>query len=227
MVTGHEKMFDRVIHTLDMLKDAGIPIEVKGVFSRLNIDEFHSIKSIGETYCELFRWDIDLIGSFSYSGNTPQKIRLSPQECVEIEASEPIRNQELKNSFENWTPPDNENQKSGPFTCGVGYYTAYIDSSGGMRPCLPLEDVSYDLRNGTIKDGWHRAIPQMLRDFPHEPGPCQSCDAIALCGQCAGFALLDGCSATGVVPFKCELAFERAKKYGLIDRIKNFPDIAQ
>jgi len=226
-VTGREEMFDQVINALDMLKNAGISIEVKGVFSKLNVHEFNSIKSIGETYCELFRWDVDLIGAFSYSGNTPQDIRLTPHECVEIEANEPIRNQELKNSFINWTPPDNNDKNAGPFTCGVGYYTAYIDSDGGMRPCLPLEGVSYDLRNGTIKDGWYRAIPQMLKNFPHEPGPCQSCDAIALCGQCAAFALLDGCSATGMVPFKCELALERAKKYGLTDKIKNFPDMDQ
>jgi radical SAM protein with 4Fe4S-binding SPASM domain len=222
-VTGREKMYDQVIHALDMLKDAGIPLEVKGVFSKINIDDFHTIKKIGETYCELFRWDVDLMGAFSYSGNTPQDIRLSPAECAEIEANEPIRNQELKNSFENWSPPDHNTQKSSPFTCGIGFFTAYIDSKGGMRPCLPLESMSYDLRSGTIKDGWYRAIPQMLMDFPHEPGPCQSCDAIALCGQCTAFALLDGCSATGMIPFKCELAFERAKKYGLLDKIKNFP----
>jgi len=222
-VTGKDKMFDRVMSTLDRLSDAGIPLEVKGVFSRLNICDFDRVKAIGERYCDLFRWDVDLIGSLSYSGNTPQDLRLSPKECAEIEAAEPIRNQELRNTLDNWTPPEESYPRSGVFTCGVGFHTAYIDSEGRMRPCLPLENVSYDLRNGTIRDGWDRAIPEMLMNFPHQPGPCQSCDAIEICGQCAAFALLEGCSATGSVPFKCKLAEERVKIYGLTDKVKDIP----
>ena len=224
-VTGKEKMFDRVIHTLNMFQSAGIPLEVKGVFSRINIDDFYQVKAIGERYCDLFRWDVDLIGSFSYSGNTPQDIRLSPKECAAIEAAEPIRNKELSNTFDNWTPPEQSYPRSGAFTCGVGFQTAYVDSGGGMRPCLPLENLSYDLKNGTIKDGWHRAIPEMLINFPHQPGPCQSCEAIEICGQCVAFALLEGCSATGNVPFKCELAHERAKIYGLTEKVQFVPGL--
>ena len=222
-VTGSKKMFERVIQSLDMFKRAGIPLEVKGVFSRLNINDFYKVKEIGKDYCDLFRWDVDLIGSFSYSANKPQDIRLSPSECADIEAAERIRNEELKTAFTKWIPPDESYPRSGAFTCGVGFHTAYIDSEGGMRPCLPLESVSYDLRNGTIKEGWHRAIPDMLMNFPHQSGPCQSCDAIEICGQCAAFALLEGCSATGIVPFKCELARERIIKYDLVNRVKHSP----
>ena len=224
-VTGKHKMFKRVINTLDMFQDAGIPLEVKGVFSKLNISDFHEVKAIGEKYCELFRWDVDLIGSFSYSGNMPQKIRLTPKECAEFEAAEPIRNQEVKSAIDNWTPREKNYARSGSFTCGVGFYTAYIDSEGGLRPCLPLESVSYDLKYGTIKEGWYVAIPAMLNEFPHQPGPCQSCDAIEICGQCAAFALLEGCSATGSVPFKCKLARERANIYGLSGKLQHLPEI--
>ena len=224
-VTGRTGMFERVMSALEMLSRAGIPLEVKGVFSRLNIGDYSQIKTIGELYCDLFRWDVDLVGSFSFSGNTPQDIRLSPEECAELEASEPIRNQELKNRFDNWNPPEENYANTGVFHCGIGFNSAYIDSGGGLRPCLPLEKVSYDLKSGTLRDGWYRAIPEMLRNFPHQPGPCQSCDGAELCGQCVAFALLENCSATGPVPFKCLLAKERAKRYGMIERVSKVPGL--
>ena len=226
-VTGRTGMFERVMHALEMVSKAGIPLEVKGVFSRLNIGEYSRIKMIAETYCDLFRWDVDLVGSFSSSSNTPQDIRLSPEECAELEAAEPIRNQELKNRFDIWNPPEADHASARVFHCGIGFNSAYIDSGGGLRPCLPLESVSYDLKSGTLKDGWHRAIPEMLRDFSHQPGPCQSCDGVELCGQCVAFAMLENCSATGPVPFKCRLAKERARKYGMTEKVSKIPDLQE
>ena len=226
-VTGRTGMFERVMQTLEMLSKAGIPLEIKGVFSRLNISDYFQIKAIGETYCDIFRWDVDLVGSFSSSSNSPQDIRLSPEECAELEAAEPIRNQELKNRFDNWNPPEADHVSARVFHCGIGFNSAYIDSRGGLRPCLPLENVSYDLKRGTLRDGWHRAIPEMLRTFSHQPGPCQSCDGAELCGQCVAFALLEDCSATGPVPFKCALANERAKRYGIKEKVSKIPGIQE
>jgi len=223
-VTGKINMFERVIRALEMFTEAGVPLEVKGVFTKLNIEDFYEVKAIGERFCDLFRWDVDLIGAFAYSGNTPQDIRLSPGECAAIEAEEPLRNQELKNRFDHWSPPAVDSPRLGPFTCGIGFHTAYIDSTGGLQPCLPLESISYDLKNGTLEDGWHRAIPEMLHNFNFHPGPCQSCDAFELCGQCVAFALLDQCSAAGPVPFKCELAKQRARIYGLSNKVKYIPE---
>ena len=120
-VTGRKEMFKRVMHSLDMFQNAGIPLEVKGVFSRVNIDDFYQVKAIGEKYCDLFRWDVDLIGSFSYSGNNPQSIRLSSKECADFEAAEPIRNSEIKNTLDKWIPPDESYPRTGAFTCGVGF----------------------------------------------------------------------------------------------------------
>ncbi len=222
-VTGKKNMFKRVTDTLDLLFKKGIALEVKGVFSKANKHEFIKIKTIGEKYCDLFRWDVDLIGAFSDSSNQPQNLRLSPKECVEIEAAEPIRNKELQTRINNWKPPLSEKKREGAFTCNIGYGSAYIDSYGGMHPCLPLETVSYDLKNGSLKQGWDKAIPKMLKEFAHKSGPCQTCDAFEICGQCVAFALLEGCSATGPVPFRCQLAKERAKKYEISHMIKHMP----
>ncbi|MCK5099596.1 MAG: radical SAM protein, partial [Desulfobacteraceae bacterium] len=84
-VTGCKGMFKKVIDALDLISDHGIPLEVKGVFSHLNIHDFKAVKEISKRYCNLFRWDVQLIGAFSGISNNPQQIRLSPEEIVELE----------------------------------------------------------------------------------------------------------------------------------------------
>lgn len=221
-VTGRKNMYKHVLSVLEMLSKKGITLEVKGVFSKLNIDEFDSIKSIGERYCDLFRWDVDLMGAFACSSNHPQDIRLSAEECVDLEAAVPIRNRELETRVEHWRPPLSSERRKGAFNCNIGQSSAYIDSVGLLHPCLPLESVSYNLREGTLHHGWHNALPELLQNFPHQEGPCQVCDAFELCNHCVAFALLENCPATGPVPFRCKLAEARARKYGLTHLI-NIP----
>jgi len=87
--------------------------------------------------------------------------------------------------------------------------------------CLLLESLKYDLKTGSIQEGWHRAVPDMLKNLPWKPGPCQTCEVANICGQCVGFALLEGCPPTGPVPYKCRLASARIKAYGTNDMKKN------
>lgn len=217
-VTGCKGMFKKVIDALDMLSNSGIPLEVKGVFSHLNIHDFKAVNEISQKYCELFRWDVQLIGAFSNVSNNPQKIRLSPKEIMELENHEPIRKRGTQNLINSWSP-SKINKGNYAFGCNVGNGSAHIDTYGFMHPCLPLESLKYDLTKGSVKEGWEIAIPEMLKNFPFEPGSCQTCEAIEICGHCVAFALLEACPAGGPVPFKCELTKAKIEQYGIDDRV--------
>ena len=213
--TGCPNMFSRVIEALELLRKRGISLEVKGVFSRLNVDDFEAVRKIALEYCDLFRWDMALMGAFATSENQPKAIRLSPEEYVEVEATEPVRFFHMKKLFQQWNPPDFARKREGAFACNVrSGISMHIDSSGKMHPCVSFEYDGYDLTKGTLREGWHKAIPKFIETFPCQPGPCQNCAVADLCGPCAAFALLEGCSVTGSVPYKCELVKARAVKYG-------------
>jgi hypothetical protein len=66
-----------------------------------------------------------------------------------------------------------------------------------------------------------------VQKIQHDVGPCQTCDAVEICGQCVAFALLDGCSPTGPVPYRCRLAKKRAEIYGIEKKIKSMPEISR
>ena len=212
--TGCPNMFSRVMESLESLRKKGIPLEVKGVFSKFNADDFEDVRKIALEYCDLFRWDMALMGAFATSENDPKAIRLSPAEYVEMEAKEPVRFLHMKKVFQQWVPPGLTPNRKGAFACNVrAGGSFYIDSSGKMHPCIPFECYGYDLMKGTLREGWHEEMPKFIETFPCHPGACQSCALVELCGPCAAFALLEGCSVSGPVPYKCELVKARAEKY--------------
>lgn len=224
-VTGCRNMFNRVMNALELLRKRGVPLEVKGVFSRLNIDDFQEVRRIALEYCDLFRWDVGLLGAYSASGNLPREIRLSPEEYAEIEAGEPVRFSQTKKSFQQWIPPEQAPKRKGAFSCNVrSGRSIHIDSGGKMHPCVPFEHAGYDLTRGTLREGWNMAIPGFIESYPCKPGPCQTCAVAELCGPCAAFALLEGCSLTGPVRYKCDLVIARARKCNaekVINYLKN------
>ncbi|MFO7981711.1 MAG: radical SAM protein [Candidatus Aminicenantes bacterium] len=215
-VTRRHGMFEPVIRSLELLAERKIILEVKGVFNRLNVHEFSQVRDIALRYCDLFRWDAGLVGGYPGCKNHPQSLRISPEEYVELGKKDPVRDNEQKEFFENRSP-STPNRKS-PFRCNVGYGEAHIDAYGYLHPCLLLESLKYDLKTGNIKEGWHKAVPQMLKNLSWKPGPCQTCKAANICGQCVGFAILEGCPPTGPVPYRCRLAKARIKAYGIKDK---------
>lgn len=221
-VTGTNGMFERTVSALDGLAKRHITLEVKGVFNTINRHEFEGVKAISQRYCEIFRWDAGLMGSFPGCPTMPQDVRLSVGECIALEQTDHARFSEMKEKFTDWEPQAPNGK--GSFRCGVGRGSAHIDAFGGMHPCLPLESFAYDLRSGSVAEGWQSAIPKMLSEVVWPDGPCGTCDAAELCSCCAAFALLEDCSPTGPVPYRCKLAKVRARLYGVEERLRDLPE---
>ncbi len=221
-VTGGSGMFQRAVDAFERLSRRKINVEVKGVFSRLNVHDFEGVKAIALKYCDLFRWDAELMGAFPGCANKPEEIRLSVDEYFALEQADPARCHVVDQQRTNWEPPGRSEQS--PFRCGVGRGSVHIDAYGGMHPCLPLESLRYDLLSGNVREGWRQAIPGMLTSLPWQPGPCQICDAAAICCSCTAFAMLENCSPTGPVPYRCALASARAHASGLSQCLDSIPE---
>lgn len=219
--TGRKNSFGKVVNALSLLKEKGIPLEVKGVFSKLNVEDFMQIREISLNYCDLFRWDMALMGAYPYSGNKPMDIRLTPEEYAEIELQDPVRRTEMQTIFKKWDPSSFIGSKERAFTCNVANGSSvHIDAYGSMHPCLPLESEGYDVVNGTLSEGWNSAIPDLVKNYPFDPGACQTCEAAEVCGPCVAFAELEGCSPTGPVPYKCRLVKARAAHFNAHDKLQ-------
>lgn len=220
-VTGRTGMFAKAMRGIQKLADAGINLEIKGVFSKLNWGDYDAVREIVLTYCDLFRWDAELMGTFPGCEKVPKSLRVGVGEYVQKEYEDPERMAFLKKDRCDWAPA--EAAEGIVFRCGVARGTAHIDPYGFMHPCLPLESIKYDVMSGSVKEGWERVIPEKIQNVPFEKSPCQTCEAIELCRFCPAFASLEGVPLTGPIPYKCQLARERAKVYKISDQLRNPP----
>ena len=209
--TGLPGMYSRVREALDLLVGRGLRVSVKTVLTRRNVHEWQSLRDLLTSYDRVSRWDADIFGCLAEGGGAPLEERLSPAEIVALEQADPLRSAEWRRMLSGWT-------KSGEvpslvFRCAVGRHTLNLDPYGNLHPCGLLESVSYDLRRGTVREGYREALPQLIATFPAPEGPCLACDIAAACRMCPARALLDGVSVTGPSPFYCDLGRLRIEAF--------------
>lgn len=220
-MTGRKNMFDKVIRGINQLHSRKINLEIKSVINTLNIADFEAIRDISLKYCKTFRWDASLVGPYKNCTNEPKKNRLSAQDYVMLESRDPVRLEQMAQTAKRKIDPSQKGTRAA--RCNVGNGGVHIDYLGQMHPCILLEMLSYDLTQGNVHDGWRQAIPALIDNIDFSPeDPCVKCSAVELCGQCVGFALLEGAPASGPVPYRCQLARERAEHHGVL---QNYPDL--
>ena len=111
-----------------------------------------------------------------------------------------------------WGPPPKPEYL---YQCGAGSSFFHIDPQGQLSVCMTARSPSYDLRQGTFHDGWNDFIPQVLEQKWTSQSPCKSCDLIALCGQCPGWAQMESGDQQAPVAYLCQIAHQRAEAFGL------------
>lgn len=77
-------------------------------------------------------------------------------------------------------------------------------------------EPSYDLRQGSFREGWHDFMAAVLAQKEAYPSPCRSCRYRPVCLICPGWTQLEyGISEEKPVDYLCQIARLRAKAFGL------------
>ena len=219
-VTGREGMRDRVLEAVGLLRDRGLSVELKATITRKNAKELQGLRALAATEGPAFRWGAELIGAVEGSLGNPKDVVLSGREIVALERTDPARWAEWGARLAAWKPsPENP---ASPFRCKIGRLSIHVDPYGMMRACEFVESVAYDVRTGTVREGWREAIPGSLERFPWSPGPCQTCELADVCRVCPGHALGSGLSASSPTVMHCELGRARAEAFALPARLPSF-----
>ncbi len=211
--TGRPGMLARALAGLELLRERGIAIEAKALFSRSNVHEFDAIRELAGRYGAPVRWNAELVGSAPGCHGSPDAVRLSAAEVVALELRDRERWQAWTEEILPFEPaparPDT------PFRCQVGSLELNVDPYGVLQPCLLLSTRGYDLRRGSVREGWRKAVPEMLAELAWSPGPCQACSLATVCRLCPAVAARTGAPAAGPSDFHCALGQERARALGL------------
>lgn len=219
-VTRRPGSFSAFMRGLDLLLESGIKVRFKAMALRSNLHEMPEIaRFCRERTKDYFRFDPFLNLRFDGDPIRNEEIkseRLSPEEIVALERSDPERFQALKEGCDQLIVPEfSQNTNDHIFVCGTGRGDVVISCEGVFRLCSDLchPDCVYDLRSGNLTDAWRNFVPQ-VRAMRSNKGEflnrCRICPLLNLCMWCPARAHLETGELDEPVDYFCEVAHARA-----------------
>jgi radical SAM protein with 4Fe4S-binding SPASM domain len=219
-VTRKPGSFGRFIKGLNLLLDAGVRVRLKAMALRSNVHELPEIALFcHERTKDYFRFDPFLHLRFDEDQLKNEAIRserLSPEEIVALERSDPKRFEALEKQCDKLIVQEFSNIICNHlFHCGTGQGSFAVSYDGQFRLCSSLwhPDCIYDLKKGTLSDAWHNFVP-MVRDMQSNRKEflktCRVCPLINLCMWCPAHAHLETGELDAPVDYFCKVAHARA-----------------
>jgi radical SAM protein with 4Fe4S-binding SPASM domain len=210
-VTGVPGSFKRCQEGIDLLLEREIPLKLKTMVMTLNKDELCDMKEYAEELGVEFRFDPVLNPRLDGSKD-PCSLRISPEEVIELDIADEKRIKEWREFCKKFLGPS---ESRNLYICGAGVSSFHVDAYGKLSICIMSRYKSYDLLQGSFKEGWNGFIPQFLNQKPKNEYKCGQCELISLCGQCPGWAWLECGDPEAPVEYLCQIAHLRAEAFNI------------
>lgn len=211
-VTGVPGSFRQCMEGIRRLLSRGIRLHLKTMALTLNVDEIPTMKSLSEDLGVPFRFDTMLNCAID-GDHGPVENRLSPEMTVSLDEQDRDRMgtwHDLVDKF-----PGKVQFTDRIFQCGAGLCTFHIDCRGHLSVCMMYREKSYDLTDGTFREGWRLYLPDVLKRKWSREVACSSCTLKSMCGQCPGWGYLEHGDPEKTVEYLCRVAHMRAEMLGL------------
>ncbi len=213
-VTGIPGSYEKCLNGIKLLVDRGIKLKLKSPMMTLNVTELDALKQLAAGLEVDFYFDVLLHPRLSGMDDPygPYQYALPLNEILRLEMNEEKRLVAWKAYLD---------QREGMpraktlYTCGAGLYSFFIDVAGNLVMCIESRWPSYDLRQGSFKEGWHDFLAD-VRSWPEpEDSVCADCPIFLLCKQCPGRSQLEYGSdvQSRRVEWICDLAHMRAEAF--------------
>jgi len=215
-VTRISGSYEKCMRGIHLLHERGLPLRLKTVAITLNKHEIWEMKQFVEEKLGLeFRFDA-MVNPCIDCSKHPLAVRLTPQEVVELDLKDPKRVTEWKKFADKFNgsihPPGIFDEL---YHCGGGMNSFAIDPYGMLSICVLSNGNAYDLRRGSLQDGWERFIFDLRQKRITRQTKCVHCPIKALCGMFPANGELENRDAEEPVDFLCRLAHLRVKALGL------------
>ena len=215
-VTGKPGSFERCLRGIKLLMNRGIPVKLKTMVITLNKHEIWEMKRFVEEDLGLeFRYDA-MINPRIDGSQTPLALRLTPEEVVALDLQDPERLGDWNRFCERYSgSPIDPKQSHDLYQCGGGVGSFAIDPSGNLSVCGMSASDTYDLRQGSFREGWEDFIARVRQKKISRQTKCFACELKAMCGMCPANGELENKDPEEPVDFLCRVAHLRAHALGL------------
>ncbi|MDA2927262.1 radical SAM protein, partial [Acidobacteria bacterium AH-259-G07] len=204
-VTGVPGSFRRFIRGVELLRERKIPLVIKMPVMTLNQHEVQQAKALVEGWGIRFVYSTEIHPRVDGSLE-PLRYRLAPQDVVRV-------NEKLV-GYRQWSADGGGEKeegcggREGMFTCKCGKTSLAVTPYGQMNLCVALPTPKYDLRTGTVGEGWRRLVESVdgANAKPGEAYECPSCNLQGYCRQGPMDAYLETRDLGPCLPYFKELA---------------------
>lgn len=188
-ITGVPGSYKKCINGIERLLDYNINVRLKTVLMTVNSHEFFDIETMAKDYGVKFRFDAALFPCFN-GNKSPLDLRVSPEDAIEKEFSDEERVSGWKKLFERFKV---QSFSENLYSCGAGVTGFHIDPYGTLKPCLMINNITYNLTQGSFLTGWNEAISKIRDKKAGKIFHCNKCEKILFCNGCPSlFALESG-----------------------------------
>jgi MoaA/NifB/PqqE/SkfB family radical SAM enzyme len=207
-VTQIPGSFRKTMGTIHQLLSEKMPLILKTVGLKQNRHEVLALKAMAEHLLGKDKFKFDSFITARLNGDRdPCRFRLSPEEILNIENSDPdmiAESQAVDRDADDLPrPPDHLYQ------CNAWWQRFFINPQGNLQFCHLSRKYSSDLRGKSFHEGFYVEFPRLLHEKFKMTVKCQTCLLRKDCYYCPPRALLETGSEEGPVEYYCQMAAAR------------------
>jgi len=207
--------YDRCLDGIRLLRERRLPLTVKTVAVTVNRHEIRAMKRFVEEDLGLpFRFDAMLTPRIDCS-QSPLELRLRPEQIVELDLADPERVAGWRVFAGDFIgPQQSQGHEDDLYHCGGGVHSCAVDPNGRMSVCVMSQRNTFDVRRGTLAEGWVSCLAQERRRKIDRVTKCTTCQLKSVCGMCPANGELECGDPEAPVDFLCHVAHLRALALG-------------
>lgn len=201
--------YDRCMRGIRLLLDRDLPLKLKTVATGINRHEVLGMKEFCQHELGVeFKFD-GMINPRIDCSATPLAVRLSAEELVALELGWPKMASEHRGAL---AREQNSPRATGStvYSCGGGVAAFAIDPYGRMSICVLSHQESYDIRTGSVREGWEQFLLKVRQRKRQQISKCVGCRIRSVCSMCPANGELENGDPESPVEFLCEVAHLRA-----------------
>ncbi|MDO9119942.1 MAG: radical SAM protein [Nitrospira sp.] len=208
-MTGVGGSFAHFLHGLDTLKACPFPVTVRMPVTTVNWTEVDACQALVESRGFKFQYSLD-IHPRTDGDAAPLSYRLSPDRKTELDL------RKLGKASPDVVP--DACAANEPFiSCACGRSRFAVTPYGEMNLCVAFPTPQYNLRTGTLREGWAILKETVDRAQPNTRYACPTCDVNRFCRQGRSDAWLETGDMSACLPHFKEWATLEHHTHALLD----------
>ncbi|ULA62570.1 MAG: RadicalSAM domain-containing protein [Nitrospira sp.] len=208
-MTGIPGSFTHFLHGLACLHERAFAVTVRMPVTTINYEDIDACQNLIEAHGFMFQYSLD-IHPRTDGDRAPLAYRLAPDLKAALDARKLGKPRAVQAP-----EPCASNE---PFiSCACGKSSFAVTPYGKMNLCVAFPTPQYDLRTGTIREGWEILKRTVDDARPTARYECAACDVQGFCRQGRGDAWLETGDMSACLPHFKEWATLEHHTHALLD----------